>query len=381
MCGRGASRSPTLRGDGLPQTAGPPRARATPAQPRTPLGDPGAGRGHAGCPDRRQHRRLHRQAPGRLPLVDRHPRLRERDDAEQLDRAQDLPALPAALPGARPGVRRQSGRGPDRRHGGDHRGLLRHRPLLLPGAGQRGEPPQRHDLPDRHLRHRGPLRLPVRVPAPARAGPEVHGRRAAGQPVPRRVHAAAAAAAAAPGDGTGHRTGPGAAALSVDFGSLPRAAGERDTLVSFLEWQRATLARKCSGLSAEQMRRRAVEPSTLSLLGLLRHMAGVERWWFRRTLAQEDVPLLYSSDADPDADFNDLDTAEVDEALATWTSECERARAIVEAHDLDDTGRHENGQAVSLRWILVHMIEEYSRHNGHADLLRERIDGAVGYLP
>ncbi|MGD0371617.1 MAG: DinB family protein [Candidatus Dormibacteria bacterium] len=167
----------------------------------------------------------------------------------------------------------------------------------------------------------------------------------------------------------------------MDFGSLPRAAGERDTLVSFLEWQRATLARKCSGLSAEQMRRRAVEPSTLSLLGLLRHMAGVERWWFRRTLAQEDVPLLYSSDADPDADFNDLDTAEVDEALATWTSECERARAIVEAHDLDDTGRHENGQAVSLRWILVHMIEEYSRHNGHADLLRERIDGAVGYLP
>jgi hypothetical protein len=110
-------------------------------------------------------------------------------------------------------------------------------------------------------------------------------------------------------------------------------------------------------------------------------MAGVERSWFRRTLAQEDVPPLYSSDADPDADFNDVETAGVDEALATWTGECQRARAIVEAHQLDDTGRQGSGQAVSLRWILVHMIEEYSRHNGHADLLRERIDGEVGYLP
>ena len=129
------------------------------------------------------------------------------------------------------------------------------------------------------------------------------------------------------------------------------------------------------------MRRRAVEPSTLSLLGLLRHMAGVERSWFRRTLAQEDVPPLHSSDADPDVDFNDVDTATVDVALATWTAECEMSRAIVEAHDLDDTGRQRSGQSVSMRWILVHMIEEYSRHNGHADLLRERIDGAVGYLP
>ena len=129
------------------------------------------------------------------------------------------------------------------------------------------------------------------------------------------------------------------------------------------------------------MRQRAVQPSTLSLLGLLRHMAGVERWWFRRTLVQEDVPALYPSDIDPDADFNDIGSAGVDEALATWEDECERSRAIVDGHSLDDTGRHDNGEAVSLRWILVHMIEEYSRHNGHADLLRERIDGAVGYLP
>ncbi len=129
------------------------------------------------------------------------------------------------------------------------------------------------------------------------------------------------------------------------------------------------------------MRRRAVVPSTLSLLGLVRHMAGVERWWFRRALALEDVPLLYSTDEDPDADFNDIDAAGVDEAFATWRAECDLARAIVDARGLDETGRQRSGEPVSLRWILVHMIEEYSRHNGHADLLRERIDGETGYLP
>jgi hypothetical protein len=110
-------------------------------------------------------------------------------------------------------------------------------------------------------------------------------------------------------------------------------------------------------------------------------MAGVERWWFRRTLAEQDVPLIYSTDADPDADFNDLDGAGVEEAFETWRAECAHARSIVDAHRLDDTGREVDGQKVSLRWILVHMVEEYSRHNGHADLLRQRIDGAVGYLP
>jgi hypothetical protein len=110
-------------------------------------------------------------------------------------------------------------------------------------------------------------------------------------------------------------------------------------------------------------------------------MAGVERWWFQRRFAADDVPPLYSTDADPDADFNDVDTAGVEEALRTWRAECDRARAVIEGRGLDDTGREENGEPVSLRWILVHMIEEYSRHNGHADLLRERIDGEVGYLP
>jgi uncharacterized damage-inducible protein DinB len=163
------------------------------------------------------------------------------------------------------------------------------------------------------------------------------------------------------------------------YEDLPRVAGEGATLTAFLEWQRATLARKCEGLTGDQLRERSALPSTLSLLGLVRHMAGVERAWFRRTLAGEGVSEIYSTDADPDGDFDNVATADVDEAFATWRDECRRADEIVSARDLDATGRQRTGREVSMRWILIHMIEEYSRHNGHADLLRERIDGAVGY--
>ncbi len=159
----------------------------------------------------------------------------------------------------------------------------------------------------------------------------------------------------------------------------PRAADEKTTLVSFLEWQRITLARKCDGLDPSQLRQRSAAPSSLSLLGLVRHMADVERGWFRRTLAAEDVPPIYYSDNDRDGEFDNVDSADVDEAFATWQAECARAREIVSAHKLEDTGVHRSGEITSMRWILVHMIEEYSRHNGHADLLRQRIDGAVGY--
>jgi uncharacterized damage-inducible protein DinB len=158
----------------------------------------------------------------------------------------------------------------------------------------------------------------------------------------------------------------------------PYVAGERAMLESWLEYHRATLAWKCEGLDDAQLRERAVPPSPLSLLGLVRHMADVERNWFRRVLGGEDVPGIYWTDGDPDGDFNDVDTAEVQEAFATWRSECEHARRNAAAADsLDVTGQR-RGEAVTLRWILVHMVEEYARHNGHADFLRERIDGAVG---
>jgi uncharacterized damage-inducible protein DinB len=158
----------------------------------------------------------------------------------------------------------------------------------------------------------------------------------------------------------------------------PYVAGELAMLESWLEYHRATLAWKCEGLDDAQLRERAVPPSPLSLLGLVRHMADVERNWFRRVLGGEDVPGIYWTDGDPDGDFNDVDTAEVQEAFATWRSECEHARRNAAAADsLDVTGQR-RGEAVTLRWILVHMVEEYARHNGHADFLRERIDGAVG---
>ena len=165
----------------------------------------------------------------------------------------------------------------------------------------------------------------------------------------------------------------------MEYDELPRTLDERSTLLAFLEWQRATLARKCDGLDADQLRSRSVVPSTLSLLGLVRHMADVELGWFRRTLAGEEIDYHYSSGEDIDGEFDNVDTADVEEAFATWREECGLADEIISRRALDATGRQSTGREVSMRWILNHMIEEYSRHNGHADLLRERIDGATGY--
>jgi uncharacterized damage-inducible protein DinB len=151
-------------------------------------------------------------------------------------------------------------------------------------------------------------------------------------------------------------------------------------LEAWLDFHRITLERKCHGLSPEQLRRRAVPPSALSLLGLVRHMADVERNWFRRALAHEEAPPHYRSDHAPNGAFDHVDTADVEEAFATWRAECTHARTVVASFsELDALGRDEARPGrPSLRWVLVHMIEEYARHNGHADLLREVIDGVVG---
>ncbi|TDD46799.1 DinB family protein [Nonomuraea terrae] len=148
-------------------------------------------------------------------------------------------------------------------------------------------------------------------------------------------------------------------------------------LNNWLEWHRATLAVKCAGLSDEQLRERSAPPSDMSLLGLVRHMAHVERMWFRRVLDGEDIPKLWDKDRDNDNDFKEVDTASVPEAFDTWRREIEHARRISAAKPLDAVGDR-NGDDCSHRWVLVHMIEEYARHNGHADLLRERIDGVTG---
>jgi uncharacterized damage-inducible protein DinB len=160
----------------------------------------------------------------------------------------------------------------------------------------------------------------------------------------------------------------------------PRSAPEREMLEAWLDFHRLTLERKCSGLSPAQLRRRAVPPSALSLLGLVRHMAEVERGWFRRALANEVAPPHYRSDQAPNAAFDHVDMADVAEAFTTWRAECAHARTVVASFsDLDEMGRDEMRPGrPSVRWVLVHMIEEYARHNGHADLLSEVIDGVVG---
>jgi uncharacterized damage-inducible protein DinB len=159
-------------------------------------------------------------------------------------------------------------------------------------------------------------------------------------------------------------------------------AGERDMLEGFLEYHRATLALKCEGLDDEQLRRRPVAPSGLSLLGLVRHMAEVECGWFREVLGGEPVPTLYCA-TDPDGDFHPAASDTYAEAYGTWQAQISLAREIAAARSLDDVSAGEKretttGQPYSLRWIYTHMIEEYARHNGHADLIREAIDGVTG---
>ncbi|MBO0727825.1 MAG: DinB family protein [Acidimicrobiaceae bacterium] len=159
-----------------------------------------------------------------------------------------------------------------------------------------------------------------------------------------------------------------------------RIANERTSLEQWIDYHRATLLLKCAGLTAEQLKQRAVPPSRLSLLGIVRHMAEVERWWFRMHAAREDIAFIY----DPDAvglDFEAIDDADAAEDLAVFQRECEGARAAAARRSLDDVvpsrGDHPERER-DIRWIFVHMIEEYARHNGHADLLREAIDGVTG---
>jgi uncharacterized damage-inducible protein DinB len=149
-------------------------------------------------------------------------------------------------------------------------------------------------------------------------------------------------------------------------------------LEAWLEWHRGTLITKCEGLTADQLRARSVEPSTLSLLGLVRHMAEVEQSWFGRCLAGGDLAPIYYTEADPDGDFNGVDEADSDADMATWREQCAKSRSVLaNIKSLDETGMR-RGEETSARWVLVHMIEEYARHNGHADFLRERIDGVTG---
>jgi uncharacterized damage-inducible protein DinB len=153
---------------------------------------------------------------------------------------------------------------------------------------------------------------------------------------------------------------------------------ERSMLEAWLEFHRTTLLLKCEGLGDAERKTRAVPTSNLSLHGLVRHMGEVERNWFRRVLLQEDIgPIWFDPDVE-DSELVPLDDAVWEDDLAAWQAECELSRTAAARHELDDTGVR-RGEPCSLRWIYVHMIEEYARHNGHADLLRELVDGTVGW--
>jgi uncharacterized damage-inducible protein DinB len=167
--------------------------------------------------------------------------------------------------------------------------------------------------------------------------------------------------------------------VSMERIAPPLTGDERGMLRAFLDYHRATLAMKCDGLGDDDLRRRSMPPSTLSLLGLVRHMAEVERTWFRRVIGGEDVPLVWSADGDYQVAY-DASRATRAEAFAAWEAEVEHSRRIErEAASLDVTGHNVRwGRDVSLRLVMLHLIHEYARHNGHADLLREGVDGAVG---
>ena len=167
----------------------------------------------------------------------------------------------------------------------------------------------------------------------------------------------------------------------------PQLGDERTTLVEALRCLRLTLEMKCAGLDAEAMARRAVEPSTMSLLGMVRHLAEMERRTFREMMAGQDAPRLYCSETDRDGDFDGAvaDPQVVAQAWDAWRAEVEFAtRYVAEASSLDSTGddplneHGTGGGSISLREVLVGMVQEYARHMGHVDLLRERIDGRVG---
>lgn len=159
--------------------------------------------------------------------------------------------------------------------------------------------------------------------------------------------------------------------------ALDAGAGEREVLETFLEFQRDALARKCRGLSDDQLRLRPIPSSGLSLIGLVRHIATVERWYFQGVLAGSSPGSIY--DHDSNEAIEDLGNASRAEAFGHWTAEVEASRRVAAGLGLDDAALNPStGTHQSLRWVLVHMIDEYARHLGHADMIAEAIDGRTG---
>ncbi|WP_371405913.1 DinB family protein [Kribbella sp. NBC_00662] len=159
----------------------------------------------------------------------------------------------------------------------------------------------------------------------------------------------------------------------------PTAADERVLLQGFLDYHRGTLLWKVSGLTGEQLVQRTVDPSSMSLIGLVRHLSEVEKYWFHRALAGHDSPPKYWTAEHPDGDFDLADPAQAEQDVEDFREIIKTSDTLAADHSLDDTFiRPGYDEPYSVRYLYIHMIEEYSRHNGHADLLRERLDGATG---
>jgi hypothetical protein len=165
-------------------------------------------------------------------------------------------------------------------------------------------------------------------------------------------------------------------APEVDLPEGPLAGDERPLVEAFLRWHRAYLLHKCAGLTAGQLALRAVPPSNLCLLGLVRHMAKVERRWFRERLAREEFEPMFDPAFGHDADFDDIDPARAEADYARFLEECRLADEALAAATYEDTVDSNMGE-MSVRAVVIHMIEEYAQHNGHADLIRECIDGTT----
>jgi hypothetical protein len=159
----------------------------------------------------------------------------------------------------------------------------------------------------------------------------------------------------------------------------PQAGGERELLQGFLDFQRGTLLWKVSGLTAEQLVQRSVEPSSLSLIGLVRHLSEVEKYWFHRALAHLPAEPKFWTAEHPDGDFDLADPTQAEQDLEDYRQIVKTSDQIAARYDLEDTFVRPGYEGdYSVRYLYIHMIEEYARHNGHADLLRERIDGLTG---
>ncbi|MGH2694358.1 MAG: DinB family protein [Actinomycetota bacterium] len=154
---------------------------------------------------------------------------------------------------------------------------------------------------------------------------------------------------------------------------IPREAPELEMLAAFLDWLRESMVHKVEGLSEEDARRKLV-PSSTTPIGLLKHLAYVERWWFQHHFAGRDVELGPEDDSDFVAERDET----LDRIIGFYRSECNESRAVIAGASPEDHAKSADRSDHTLRWIMVHMIEETARHAGHADILREQIDGSTG---